>query len=130
MLNLLTGNRYIIWILILFLGSFQSTWDRSNQFPTYEVVFKDQSQNEYEGNVVIMVFDERKKELNKVNVALYEKAKKTGELEETTSMSVFQASENDFVLEVTRTGYIEVRTKPISIPKGNYCEVRFYLQKH
>ena len=133
MLNFISGIRYMIlsfsFSLLLVLCSFNYSREYTLQLPSYEVVLKDQSQNEYEGNVVIMVFNERKRELDEVNVSLYENSKKTAELEESTSMSVFQASENEFVIHVSRSGYVEVRTNPISITKGKFCEVRFYLQK-
>lgn len=82
----------------------------------YSVKHLPNSENYFEGNLIVEVFDSNNQELTGALVTILSDGKKLSELElKTTSMGVFYQKEQNIIVLVSKEGYTDVKTSSIVI---------------
>jgi hypothetical protein len=94
----------------------------------YQVNYLSESENIYEGNIIISIFDSNNNELTGAKLTLFSEDQKIGELElGTSSNGVFFKEQKVFHLEVSRKGYADFKTGIIQLFPDKACLIRVHL---
>lgn len=102
-----------------------------NNVSNYTVKFVPNSQNMYEGNLIVQVLDSKGQELTGATLFLYSEGKQISELDlNTTSMGVFFKEQKNLTVKATKLGYVDSNTEVITMTPENACflEIRLVAQ--
>ena len=104
-----------------------STVEKSNS--NYTLKFVPNSENEYEGNLIVDVFDSKGLELKGAKVFVYSEGEKISELELSHSKGVFYKEQNTLIIKVTKDGYFDSKTEIITMNSDKACFIDIRLSK-
>lgn len=110
-------------IIVVIMSACGTTKEITNKNDTesYSVKHVPNSENYYEGNIIVEVFDSNNQELTGALVTILSEGKKLSELELTTSMGAFYEEEKDIIVLVSRYGYTDVKTSKIAMSTDKAC---------
>lgn len=116
-------------IIVVIMSACGTTKEITNKNDTesYSVKHVPNSENYYEGNIIVEVFDSNNQELTGALVTILSEDKKLSELELTTSMGVFNEEEKDIIVLVSRCGYKDVKTSKIAMSTDKACFISVRL---
>ena len=130
-------NTRLIYFATIFLsvllqsscGTVKSTTEKKSS-PCFEVEFVPNSQNMYEGNVIVQVFDSEGQQLNDAKVFIYSDGEEIAEMELIeSSMGVFYKENKTITIKVSKPDYNDCNTELVTMSADNACFVKVRLEK-
>lgn len=121
---------FTLFLLLLTLNNCGSTKKKEKVvYPPFALKYVPQSESDYEGNLVVQVFDEKGQELEGAAIEIHARGNmQAGESLE-TSIIVFQQVLMPLKVVALKKGYKTVETNVFAIKKGEVCFVEFHLRK-
>lgn len=126
-----------MYILVLFFNLLASgcstgnALNSKNDSSSYTVKNIPSSQNEYEGNLIVHVFNEVGKEINGATVSIYIKKNMTSSLNlKSTSLGIFNVDEDTgFTVKIIKNGFQLLETHTLVIKKNQSLNLNVKLKK-
>ena len=124
-------NRFtLLGILVVIL----SACGTSKEIPhksgndNYSVKYVPSSENYYEGNIIVEVYDSNNQELTGAHVTILLDGQKISELElKTTAMGVFYKETQKIIVLVSKEGYSDVKTSNVAMSGDKACVITVRL---
>lgn len=123
-------SRTLLGIMVVILSACGTTKETTNKndIESYSVKHVPNSENYYEGNIIVEVFDSNNQELTGALVTILSEGKKLSELElKTTSMGVFYKEEKNIIVLVSKDGFTDVKTSSIAMSTDKACFISVRL---
>lgn len=125
----LIGYFTLFLFTTLFFGSCTILTNSNTNNSTHTLKYVHKQENEYEGNIVIDIFDEEGNPLTGARTYIKQNDSILSEYNLETSTIVYHHLEKKLSVRVEKKGYLGIETPSFNVPLDSVCFIEFHLNE-